>query len=226
MSDPEGFLTRWSRRKREAAEAERTPSTAAESEPGAQTQAAAPEACEPASTPVASDLSDLPSLDSITGESDISAFLKAGVPGDLRHAALRRAWSADPAIRDFVGLSENAWDFNTPDSVPGFAGLTPSDAVRLAQQLLQGPTDSTVRSDAQDPAFTNASSGQQVCPEAEVTRSEAPECNCEGITNEPVRSAEKPEVDRVIAEDALQQEPASTEPPAELARPHGGALPQ
>src|SRR3546814_12611833 len=37
-------------------------------------------------------------------------------------------WSLDPAIRDHVGLAECAWDFNRPDSIPGFGpiGATPS----------------------------------------------------------------------------------------------------
>jgi hypothetical protein len=34
---------------------------------------------------------------------------------------------ADPAIRDFVDLSENAYDFNDPDSIPGFGRLPPHD---------------------------------------------------------------------------------------------------
>jgi hypothetical protein len=41
----------------------------------------------------------------------------------LTRAALRRAWSADQAIRDFIGLSENSWDFNAPEGVPGFGSL-------------------------------------------------------------------------------------------------------
>jgi hypothetical protein len=30
---------------------------------------------------------------------------------------------SDPVINGFVGLSENAWDFNVPDSIPGFGSL-------------------------------------------------------------------------------------------------------
>jgi hypothetical protein len=41
-----------------------------------------------------------------------SAVLSAGVPADLTRVALRRAWSVDATIRDFIGLSENSWDFN------------------------------------------------------------------------------------------------------------------
>src|SRR5689334_3292700 len=33
---------------------------------------------------------------------------------------LRRLFD-DPQIRNFKGLSENAWDFTNPDSIPGFA---------------------------------------------------------------------------------------------------------
>ena len=29
----------------------------------------------------------------------------------------------DPVIRDFIGLSENSWDFNAPDGIPGFGSL-------------------------------------------------------------------------------------------------------
>jgi hypothetical protein len=54
----------------------------------------------------------LPPLESIAAESDIRCFLAPGVPAELTRAALRHAWVADPAIRDFVGLSENAWDFD------------------------------------------------------------------------------------------------------------------
>jgi hypothetical protein len=65
----------------------------------------------PASNPVAT---SLPAIDSIGAGSDIRRFLDPGVPSDLARAALRRAWVADPVIRDFIGLSENSWDFNTP----------------------------------------------------------------------------------------------------------------
>ena len=77
---------------------------------------------------------DAPSLlriESIGPGSDIRPFLKPGVPEDLTRAALRRAWAADPAIREFIGLSENSWDFNGPDGVPGFGSLTTDGPGRL-----------------------------------------------------------------------------------------------
>src|SRR5262245_12659068 len=56
------------------------------------------------------DPTQLPPIESIAAETDIRAFLAPGVPVELSRAALRRAWSADPRIREFVGLSENSWD--------------------------------------------------------------------------------------------------------------------
>jgi Protein of unknown function (DUF3306) len=82
------------------------------------------------------DPTTLPPIESINAGTDVSAFLRPGVPADLAQAALRRAWVADPAIRDFVGLAENAWDFNKPGGVPGFEPLRAIDDVqRLAAQV-------------------------------------------------------------------------------------------
>src|SRR5215467_4614783 len=64
------------------------------------------------------DPANLPPIESIGSGSDIRPFLAAGVPADLTRAALRRASSTDPAIRDFIGLSENSWDFDESDGVP------------------------------------------------------------------------------------------------------------
>jgi hypothetical protein len=79
----------------------------------------------------------LPSLDSIDAQSDITVFLGDDVPAPLRLAALRRAWSADPAIRDFRGLQESDWDFDDPDGIPGFGKLGPEvDVQRMAAHIL------------------------------------------------------------------------------------------
>ena len=69
------------------------------------------------------DLASLPSLESIAADSDIGAFLQSGVPAELTRGALRRVWASDPAIRDFIGIAENQWDFNDPDGIPGFGPL-------------------------------------------------------------------------------------------------------
>jgi hypothetical protein len=126
MSDEE-FLARWSRRKREA-------KIAVDAPPPAEAPTPAPPgtAETPANTEV--DLSGLPPIESITGATDVTAFLRRGIPPELSRAALRRAWASDPAIRDFVGLAENAWDFNDPNAMPGFGPLACS-AEQLATLL-------------------------------------------------------------------------------------------
>ena len=49
----------------------------------------------------------LPPITSIRRESDIRPYLRPTVPSDVTIAALRRAWSTDPAIHDFVGMTED-----------------------------------------------------------------------------------------------------------------------
>ena len=138
MSADERFLARWSRRKRHASANRRdgppprTPSQSVEAEKIAAADGAT------TARPVV-DLADLPPIESIDAGSDITMFLMPGVPADLMRAALRRAWSTDPAIRDFIGLSENAWDFTATNGVSGFGSLTGEEIRRLLAQLTAEP---------------------------------------------------------------------------------------
>lgn len=133
----DGFLSRWSRRKRAAeagqpmAEPGAPPASPPAAPPVAATRADAPVPEEPPFDPAS-----LPPIESLTVESDFGAFLRKGVPAALRHAALRKAWSLDPAIRDFVGPADYAWDYNAPDGVPGFGLELPGDVRRMAARVL------------------------------------------------------------------------------------------
>jgi Protein of unknown function (DUF3306) len=128
MSDPEdseeNFLQRWSRRK-SAAETRAPEGTEPPFRERIDTDTSAPSrAAGKSETDLpAFDPATLPPIESITAASDICAFLAPGVPEALTRAALRRVWVTDPAIRDFIGLAENQWDFTKPDSVPGFGSL-------------------------------------------------------------------------------------------------------
>jgi len=138
MSDEE-FLKRWSRRKQEAKSAEQPPRLPAGAEAKDATATPSPEkGPEPEI-----DLSKLPPIDSITAATDITAFLRENIPAELSRAALRRAWAADPAIRDFVGLAENAWDFTDPNAMPGFGALegTPEQLSAMVERVLGGARD-------------------------------------------------------------------------------------
>jgi uncharacterized protein DUF3306 len=138
MSDPENFIARWSRRKlaAERVDDESSPDENTSNEkmseersPAATSTTAPPRNDAPSSEPPF-DLAKLPPLESITAESDIRAFLAPGVPVELTRAALRRAWSTDPKIRDFVGLADYDWDFNTPGAIAGFGPLEMTDELR------------------------------------------------------------------------------------------------
>jgi hypothetical protein len=170
MSENEPFLTRWSRLKQETAKGAPAPSPADQSGSArtARGDEAPPAPSVPDSEPAAPETFDpasLPPLDSIGAGTDIRAFLVRGVPPELARAALRRAWAADPAIRDFIGLSENSWDFTAPDGVPGFGPMRPTDDIRelLAQVGRQEP--------GTGPA-SNAESGRVPHPEAAASQRE------------------------------------------------------
>lgn len=130
MSEPENFLARWSRRKRAGPVEEpaaKDPAVEKKEELPAEEVSSAQTRRE-GETP-AFDLSRLPPIESIVAGTDIRPFLAPGVPVELTRAALRRAWTTDPGIRDFIGLSENAWDF-TKAGPTGFGPLLPIDDVK------------------------------------------------------------------------------------------------
>jgi hypothetical protein len=162
MSEPENFIARWSRRKREAAEdAEATkssaaPDTAAESARPSEDQsdAALGRSGARRSLEAAFDSTKLPPIETIAAESDVTAFLAPGVPPELTRAALRRAWAADPKIRDFIGLSENSWDFNAPGAMTGFGSLEMTDELR--QQIARMVGRSLANEATDNPAQTSA----------------------------------------------------------------------
>jgi len=130
--DSKSFLARWSQRKHEA------------KQPGHDAPVASPEA---PSGPVAGgdaelefDLSSLPKLEEMTATTDITAFLRKGVPEHLRNAALRQSWALDPAIRNYVNPAlDYAYDWNTPGGVPGSSEIgTGMDVARLVSQIMGG----------------------------------------------------------------------------------------
>jgi Protein of unknown function (DUF3306) len=157
VSDPENFLARWSRRKRAAAEDAQaqepaaTPDAPARDAPPAADARTTDEGAGLQAPEPGVDLAKLPPLESITAETDIRAYLAPGVPAELTRAALRRVWSADPQIRDFVGLSENSWDFNDPDAVAGFGRLEITDELRrqIEQMIGGSPSDQAEERPAQ-----------------------------------------------------------------------------
>jgi hypothetical protein len=182
----EDFLTRWSRRKRDVTETERANSAPGErdtiAEDAIPENAKSVEAIEPPPEP-AFDLKSLPSIESITAATDIRPFLAPGVPPDIARAALRRAWSADPRIRDFVGLADYDWDYHTPGSAAGFGPLEMTDELRqMVARIVGEIVDTDTPEKAREPA-TSA----ECLEETQPPRSKA---NLLGAPREGIQSAE------------------------------------
>jgi hypothetical protein len=223
MSEPENFLTRWSRRKREAEE-ERSPeppeqkSADVAADPEADVKAEDPQATDtpPARPePPAVDLSTLPSIESITAETDIRAFLQPGIPLQLTRAALRRVWTADPAIRDFIGPAENAWDFTAPDGVPGFGPLQPNDLAPLTVAQATGPIAPPSPPELAEPLQNRDVGAAREAPARTVPDDLRPP---EGA------SREQPE--QAAADAAAPTEQAPDDRETNVVARHGGALPR
>ena len=140
------FLSRWSQRKQEARQPEPKSETPAD-ENAAPSASAVPQGED--LTPEF-DLSTLPKLEELTGSTDITAFLRKGVPEHLRNAALRKSWALDPAIRNYVSPAlEYAYDWNAPGGVPGGGELGEGvDVARLVSQIMGEPAAETVKSDS------------------------------------------------------------------------------
>tara|TARA_R110001592_G_scaffold330696_1_gene612973 strand:+ start:6882 stop:7415 length:534 start_codon:yes stop_codon:yes gene_type:complete len=104
---------------------------------------------------------DLPDIESLTGESDFTAFMKEGVPEDLKNLALRKLWRSDPVYANLDGL--NDYD---PEHVTFLV-----QAAEVAKEMLgkalkggegggvdaaDGGGDTTESSDAESPADADA----------------------------------------------------------------------
>lgn len=181
-TEEEGFLGRWARLKRNrAAEVSEPEVVEGTSEPEAEV-----EPFDPAS---------LPALDTLDAVSDYTAFLKPGVPRELRTLALRRAWATDPAITGYKTLADYDWDFNAP----GYGALRVTDNVK----------------DLADRVFGMLKAEEESKPEPEGP--EVPEAEAAEVVAVEVEPAQLPApVEEPVAE-------AAPEPPRR--RRHGGAVP-
>ena len=244
MSEPENFIARWARRKAAAQDAEARPAAApaaaatpADGGDGDRKENdAAPTlggTFEP--SPAAFDPAKLPPIESITAQTDIRAFLAPGVPAHLTRAALRRAWASDPKIRDFVGLSENSWDFNAPDTIAGFGPLEMTDELRwhIARMLggggageAPGPAPAQGRQElASSPEGSSELADAAPAPPDGASTAAPRLDESAGSASEQARAGPLPH--RNEAAPAAQSGPKNAGGPQLIAkRPHGGALPK
>jgi Protein of unknown function (DUF3306) len=223
MSEREGFLRRWSRRKRELAEP--APVAAADQEVHARPESPFgndSSAVEPAAAPEPLvDLAKLPPIESIAAATDIRPFLAPGVPAELTRAALRRAWAADPAIRDFIGLAENQWDFTAPGGAPGFGPLLETEQIPRMVAAIVG-------SGEPDPPTSGppaSRSGDSETPHAVARAADNPGAKTGALGAPTIAAPASDSEARRNNENAAPPKEGDGEKP-QAPRRHGGALPQ
>jgi hypothetical protein len=222
-----GFLARWSQRKQEAKQPEPKEETpAGESVESSDSSAPQGEDVTPEF-----DLSTLPKLEELTGSTDITAFLRKGVPEHLRNAALQKSWALDPAIRNYVNPAlEYAYDWNAPGGVPGGGELGAGvDVARLVSQIMGEPAAEAINFDAN--VKDEAAAGSPVAPaERDMPAEPREDHPVQSLRRSGEQAAETEAVAKADS-DAGEPAPAGETQPAKPAAPqqpvrrHGTAKP-
>lgn len=207
MTVPESPLSRWSRLKRETISRGQPDTGHDDPLPSAEPATTEPEA---GLDQGLADPLDLPSIDAITFDTDIRAFLSSRVPAELTRAALRRAWTSDPAVRDFIGIAEGQWDFNDPTTIPGFGPLQGNDDISVLLRQAFGQPAEFVETIAELPVAEEPAAPEIVREIGAPDRADRP-----GVWN--TTTVERAEIDPGAEQD-------SGAPPKR--RAHGGALPR
>jgi hypothetical protein len=223
--DNKGFLARWSQRKHEAKQPDRDV-------PAAEADVPVPAAAESEAMPEF-DLSSLPKLEDMTASTDITVFLRKGVPEHLRNAALRKSWALDPAIRNYVNPAlEYAYDWNTPGGVPGSSEIGAGmDVARMVLQIMGGgesAVESSVASadSRQQPASDSSQSSRQ-----SAGQESGPDLPIEALrlTDERILAAQEPSSsdERAGMESGQTTSPeeSNSAAPQQAVRRHGTAKP-
>ncbi len=138
-----GFLGRWAKRKQEAQRETEPkiliPSPSMDEPASSETPPSIlRQAQDEGSITAAAEASPMPSLDSIVPGGDVSAFFQKHVPEALRTAALRKLWVTDPEIKGFIEMADYQWDFNNPDSIPGWSSTVGSLDVKAMMERVMG----------------------------------------------------------------------------------------
>jgi hypothetical protein len=218
------FMARWSQRKQEAKQPDHDAPTANSDVP---------------SGPVAEsdvvqefDLSSLPKLEDMTATTDITAFLRKGVPEHLRNAALRKSWALDPAIRNYVNPAlDYAYDWNTPGGVPGSSEIgSGMDVARLVSQIMGGESAVEPPVPAVAPGNETAGDPARSLEHDAIHKSELElPAQAVRLSKETVSVAQKPanaeEGSHIVADGAEHSEVRRSAAPQQVVRRHGSAKP-
>lgn len=211
MSEPDGFLSRWSRRKAQVRSGEPVPELVPEPAPpvpaapavaaavAVPTEAPAPTAPEPAPEPPPLTLDDAAAL---TPQSDFKPFVARAVDPQVRNAAMKTLFS-DPHFNVMDGLDIYIDDYSKPNPLP----------LELARKLTSAQFMKVF--DAPEPAPEPVPQAlsealPQVTPE--VTPESVPEPSPQAL---PGPGPVAPEFATPVADDVITVAPPSSTPPTE-----------
>jgi hypothetical protein len=219
--DGKSFLSRWSQRKQEAKQPGDAPSDA-----DAPSASSAESEAEPAF-----DLSSLPKLEDLTETTDITAFLRKGVPEGLRNAALRKSWALDPAIRNYVNPAlDYAYDWNTPGGVPGSSEIGAGmDVARLVSQIMGGGESVTEAAASDADSGNEPAGGPAQFAEDSATQKPEPDLPTEALrlgsetASQKSQNAEEGALNE--SEQAKRSDESNVAAPQQAVRRHGTAKP-
>ncbi|MBX9932702.1 MAG: DUF3306 domain-containing protein [Methylobacterium sp.] len=221
------FFSRWARRKREVRLEEIKPETKPEAAPEASVELPATVEAEglEAAPPEAQVLVELPSLDSLTAQTDLSEFLKAGVPQMLRNAALRRMWSLDPSIRDYLSEArEYAYDWHISGAVPGTGPMLPTDDIAgMVRDVFAGSKPTIA-----EPALAEPAADLDAEPRDEVAARDVSAEPEETLVTQGEAVIPPPDQPMLVVGPPARPETVGAEPkstPSVRLRRHGSALP-
>ena len=148
MSRDDGFLDRWSRRKRAAtdqADPSRPPVAGAARDAGDSTPPG--HLSEAISEEELLEKLGLPDPDTLKEGDDFQAFLKAGVPDFLKKRALRRLWLSNPALANLDGLLEYGEDFTDAANVPEVVMTAYKVGRGFLKEVLEEPAEAPQKTD-------------------------------------------------------------------------------
>lgn len=160
--DEPQFLSRWSRRKLEAREAEEKPGVEEANAPReADAGTTAAREAELQANREAAEAVDLAALDE---RSDFSVFMKDGVPAMLRRKAMAALWRSSPVFANIDGLVDYGENF----ADPGLVQKTLQSAWQVGQGYLKAEPD-TKLSDAEAASDDNSAETDQIPAHSEST---------------------------------------------------------
>lgn len=107
---------------------------------------------------------DLPDVESLTAGSDFTAFMKDGVPAELRRLALRKLWASDPMFNVIDEMVEYGEDYTDAAMVV--------EGMKSAWEAGRGYATKTVEEDGDDKEVPEAAQDQEPVADKQVAPDE------------------------------------------------------